>query len=115
MYARKETLLSSRIESTQSSLSDLPLYENNMAPGTPIDNVVEVSSTYVGSLNHGLQRMAAVLRSQRASFERYRAFFWRQGAAARNSRVSSGRRKARLAAPARATHFVYARKKNFAE
>ncbi len=57
MYVRKEALLSSQIEGTQSSLSDLLLYENDEAPGAPIDDVEEVS-TYVAALNHGLQRMA---------------------------------------------------------
>ena len=57
MYVRKEALLSSQIEGTQSSLSDLLLYENDEAPGAPIDDVEEVS-TYVAALNHGLERMA---------------------------------------------------------
>lgn len=56
MYVRKEALLSSQIEGTQSSLSDLLLYENNEAPGAPIDDVEEVS-TYVAALNLGLERM----------------------------------------------------------
>lgn len=56
MYVRKEALLSSQIEGTQSSLSDLLLYENDEAPGAPIDDVEEVS-TYVAALNHGLARM----------------------------------------------------------
>ncbi|PQA87161.1 Fic family protein [Hyphococcus luteus] len=57
MYVRKEALLSSQIEGTQSSLSDLLLYETDAAPGAPIDEVAEVS-TYVAALNHGLRRMA---------------------------------------------------------
>jgi Fic family protein len=56
MYVRKEALLSSQIEGTQSSLSDLLLYEDNEAPGAPIDDVEEVS-TYVAALNHGLERL----------------------------------------------------------
>ncbi len=59
MYVRKEALLSSQIEGTQSSLSDLLLYENEQAPGAPdaqVDDVEEVS-TYVAALNHGLERM----------------------------------------------------------
>jgi Fic family protein len=35
MYVRKEALLSSQIEGTQSSLSDLLLYESDIAPGVP--------------------------------------------------------------------------------
>nr|WP_298129652.1 Fic family protein [uncultured Pseudoxanthomonas sp.] len=55
-YVRKEALLSSQIEGTQSSLSDLLLFELNEAPGVPVDDVEEVSN-YVAALNHGLQRL----------------------------------------------------------
>ena len=55
-YVRKEAVLSSQIEGTQSSLSDLLTYENSRAPGVPLDDVVEVSN-YVAALNHGLQRL----------------------------------------------------------
>ena len=55
-YVRKEAVLSSQIEGTQSSLSDLFLYELDEAPGVPIDDVREVSN-YVAALNHGLQRL----------------------------------------------------------
>ena len=56
-YIRKEALLSSQIEGTQSSLSDLMLYELDDAPGFPIDDVMEVSN-YVAALEHGLGRLA---------------------------------------------------------
>jgi Fic family protein len=56
MYVRKEALLSSQIEGTQSSLSDLLLFESQEAPGVPLDDVQEVSR-YVAAMNHGLQRM----------------------------------------------------------
>src|SRR5262249_46838062 len=55
-YVRKEAVLSSQIEGTQSSLSDLLLFENNEAPGVPIQDVQEVSN-YVAALNHGLSRL----------------------------------------------------------
>jgi Fic family protein len=55
-YVRKEALLSSQIEGTQSSLSDLLLFELDEAPGVPIDDVEEVSN-YVAALNHGLRRL----------------------------------------------------------
>ena len=57
MYVRKEAVLSSQIEGTQSSLSDLLLYENNAAPGVPLDDVREVSN-YVAAMGHGLKRLA---------------------------------------------------------
>ncbi|MCK5125357.1 MAG: Fic family protein [candidate division Zixibacteria bacterium] len=56
MYVRKEAVLSSQIEGTQSSLSDLLLFENDAVPGVPIDDVREVSN-YVSALNHGLERI----------------------------------------------------------
>ncbi|HEY3826167.1 MAG TPA: Fic family protein [Bryobacteraceae bacterium] len=55
-WVRKEAVLSSQIEGTQSSLSDLLMYENEEAPGVPIEDVEEVSN-YVRALNHGLQRL----------------------------------------------------------
>lgn len=55
-YVRKEAVLSSQIEGTQSSLSDLLLFELDQAPGVPFDDVVEVSN-HVAALDHGLQRL----------------------------------------------------------
>ena len=55
-YVRKEAVLSSRIEGTQSSLSDLLLFESEETPGVPLDDVLEVSN-YVAALEHGLQRL----------------------------------------------------------
>ena len=55
-YVRKEAVLSSQIEGTQSSLSDLLLFELEGAPGVPFDDVVEVSN-YVAALEHGLRRL----------------------------------------------------------
>jgi len=57
MYIRKEAVLSSQIEGTQSTLDDLLRYESGSTPGTPIDDVTEVSS-YVLALNHGLKRIS---------------------------------------------------------
>jgi len=55
-YVRKEAVLSSQIEGTQSSLSDLLLFEMEQAPGAPLADVVEVSG-YVHALDHGLARL----------------------------------------------------------
>ena len=57
MYVRKEAVLSSMIEGTQSSISDLMLFELDQVPGVPLDDVREVSN-YVAALNHGLSRLA---------------------------------------------------------
>lgn len=55
-YVRKEAVLSSQIEGTQSSLSDLLLFEMEQAPGVPMDDVGEVSN-YVAAMEHGLARL----------------------------------------------------------
>jgi Fic family protein len=55
-YVRKEALVSSQIEGTRSSLSDLLLFELHQAPGALIDDVVEVSN-YVAAMEHGLRRL----------------------------------------------------------
>jgi Fic family protein len=55
-YVRKEAVVSSQIEGTQSSLSDLLLFEQSASPGVPVDDVQEVSN-YVAALNHGLKRL----------------------------------------------------------
>ena len=55
-YVRREAVLSSQIEGTQSSLSDLLLFELDEQPGVPFDDVVEVSN-YVAALEHGMARL----------------------------------------------------------
>jgi Fic family protein len=57
LYIRKEALLSSQIEGTQSSFSDLLLFEHDAEPSVPIDDVEEVSN-YVAAMQHGLRRIA---------------------------------------------------------
>jgi Fic family protein len=55
-FVRKEAVLSSQIEGTQSSLADLLLYEIDEQPGVPVDDVREVSR-YVAALEHGVARL----------------------------------------------------------
>ena len=55
-YVRREAVLSSQIEGTQSSLSDLLLFELDEVPGVAFDDVVEVSN-YVAALEHGMARL----------------------------------------------------------
>jgi len=55
-YVRKEAVLSSQIEGTQSSLSDLLLFELDEATGVPLNDVREVSN-YVAALEYGLHRL----------------------------------------------------------
>lgn len=55
-YVRKEAVLSSQIEGTQSTLDDLLAHELGEAPGVPVEDVAEVSR-YVEAMTHGLQRL----------------------------------------------------------
>jgi Fic family protein len=55
-YVRKEAVLSSQIEGTQSTLSDLLLFEADELPGVPLGDVSEVSN-YVAALDHGIARL----------------------------------------------------------
>ena len=55
-YVRREAVLSSQIEGTQSSLAQLLLFELEESPGVPFDDVVEVSN-YVAALEHGMNRL----------------------------------------------------------
>jgi Fic family protein len=56
-YIRKEAVLSSQIEGTQSSLSDLLLFEADVAPGVPRGDVEETAN-YLVALNHGVAAVA---------------------------------------------------------
>ena len=56
MYVRKEAVLSSQIEGTQSSLAEFLQFENETVPGAPLEDVVEVSN-YVAAMDHGLSRL----------------------------------------------------------
>lgn len=55
-FVRKEAVLSSMIEGTQSSLADLMLFELHELPGVPLEDAREVSC-YVAALEHGLKRL----------------------------------------------------------
>ena len=57
MYVRKEAILSSQIEGTQSSLSQLLLYEIKDSPGVLRDNDVAQASRYVSAMYYGLRRL----------------------------------------------------------
>ena len=59
MYVRKEAVLSSQIEGTQSTLSDLLRFETEAVAGAPLDDIREVSN-YVDAMMYGLNRMATL-------------------------------------------------------
>jgi Fic family protein len=55
-FVRKEAVLSSQIEGTQSSLADLLLFEIDQQPGVPLDDTREVSRC-VAAMAHGIERL----------------------------------------------------------
>ena len=84
MYMRKEALLSSQIEGAQSTLSDLLLLENGVAPPVEPDDIAEVSNC-VAAIAHGIERIRGgfplslrliremhgiILRSERGAMKR---------------------------------------------
>jgi hypothetical protein len=91
-YVRKEAVLSSQIEGTQSSLSDLLLFENEQAPGVPMDDVQEVSN-YAAALEHGLERIKEGLPLSCGSSRNFTPSCFPRGEAARSCRVNFGRAK----------------------
>jgi cell filamentation protein, protein adenylyltransferase len=56
LYVRKEALVSSQIEGTQSSFVDVLLFENRVPTTVPKEDVEEVSN-YVAAMQHGLRRL----------------------------------------------------------
>ena len=64
MYVRKEAVLSSQIEGTQSTLSDLLRFETEAQTGAPIDDIREVSN-YVDAMMYGLERLGSLPLSLR--------------------------------------------------
>jgi Fic family protein len=97
-YVRKEAVLSSQIEGTQSSLSDLMLFENDEAPGVPLHDVQEVSN-YVAAINHGLARLRGGFPLSLRLIRELTRFCWPRVAEAISSPANSGRAKTGLAAP----------------
>jgi len=55
-YVRKEAVVSSQIEGTQSTLSQLLLFEKGLGAGTSIDDLTETSN-YVAAMEYGLKRL----------------------------------------------------------
>ena len=64
MYMRKEAVLSSQIEGTQSTLSDLLRFETEAQTGQPVDDIREVSN-YVDAMMYGLERLETLPMSLR--------------------------------------------------
>lgn len=64
MYVRKEAVLSSQIEGTQSTLSDLLRFETDASAGHPVDDIREVSN-YVDAMMYGLEALKTLPLSLR--------------------------------------------------
>ena len=84
MYVRKEAILSSMIEGTQSSLADLLLFEQDQDPGVPLDDVQEVSN-YVAALNHGMARLREGFPLSLRLIKEMHAVLWSKGRGHRKS------------------------------
>lgn len=95
MYVRKEAVLSSQIEGTQSTLSDLLRFETEAQAGQPIDDIREVSN-YVDAMMYGLERLEALPMSLRLIREMH-ARLLHSGRVAPKIRENSGVRKIGLA------------------
>lgn len=67
-FKRREAVLSSRIEGTQASLTDLVLFEARPDGGRPVGDVLEVAN-YVRALEHGLVRQREIPMSKRLILE----------------------------------------------
>lgn len=80
-YIRKEAVLSSQIEGTQSSLSDLLLYEAEGSPGVPLDDVREVSNC-AAALEYGIQRLREGLPLSLRLIREVHGILLRQGSGA---------------------------------
>ena len=101
MYVRKEAVLSSQIEGTQSTLSDLLRFETDAQAGEPIDDIREVSN-YVDAMMFGLERLGELPLSLRLIREMH-ARLLQSGRGGTKSPANSGARRTGSAAAGRAT------------
>lgn len=105
-YVRREAVLSSQIEGTQSSLAQLLLFELEEAPGVPLDDVVEVSN-YVAALNHGLRRLQEGLPLSNRLIREMHAVLLALAEGVKNRRASSDVRKTGLEAPVQGMRILF--------
>jgi Fic family protein len=89
-FVRKEAVLSSMIEGTQSSLADLMLFELDEQPGVPMEDAREVSR-YVAALEHGLERVRGGFPlSLRLIREVHQVLMTRGGGEGRGAKLTPG-------------------------
>ena len=108
LYVRKEAVLSSQIEGTQSSFSDLMLFESTEAPAVPLEDVREVSN-YVAAMNHGLRRLREDFPLSLRLIRKFTRFSWPKGAAARSAPANSAKAKTGSEARGPATLHLFRR------
>ena len=101
-YIRKEAVLSSQIEGTQSSLSDLLLFEHDEAPGVPVADTRETFN-YIRAMNHGIARMRDGFPLSLRLFKEMHASAARIRPGRRRAPGDSAPRRTGSAAPAPAT------------
>src|SRR5436190_814965 len=94
LYVRKEAVLSSQIEGTQSSFSDLMLFESAEAPSVPLEDVQEVSN-YVAAMNHGLRRLRGVFPLPRSWIREINKIPWPKEPGSKNRPGESVKTKTR--------------------
>ncbi|MEZ4629661.1 MAG: Fic/DOC family N-terminal domain-containing protein [Deinococcales bacterium] len=113
MYVRKEAVLSSQIEGTQSSLSDLLLFESHEMPGVPLDDVIEVLH-YVRALERGQEDLKTLPLSSRLIRNLHQELLQsaEEAEAQINCPANSGAHKIGLAAHAQAMPAMFLRLMN---
>lgn len=72
MYIKKEAVLSSQIEGTQASLSDILEKEEDVLSGT-VSEDVKVTLNYIEAMNYGLKRINELPLSLRLIKETHKA------------------------------------------
>ncbi|AYM09302.1 hypothetical protein At1D1460_50610 (plasmid) [Agrobacterium tumefaciens] len=106
MYVRKEAVLSSQIEGTQSTLSDLLRFETEAQAGQPVDDIREVSN-YVDAMMYGLERLETLPMSLRLIREMHARLLHSGRGGTKDPGEFSAARKIELVARAPVTHSLY--------
>jgi len=105
-YIRKEAVLSSQIEGTQSTLTELLLFE--IAPETGTEDTLDVSN-YVQAMRHGLKRMQEGFPLSLRLIREMHSILLQTGRGSRSTPGNSGLRRIGLAGRDRAMLFMFPR------
>ena len=107
-YIRREAVLSSQIEGTQSTLADLLLFELEESPGVPFDDVVEVSG-YVAALEQGVDRLREEFPLSNRLIREMHAILLSKGRGSEKSTGEFHRTQNWIGGPGRATPVLFRR------